>query len=384
MHGPDSENMTNVKKILFVAFDLEIGGAEWVILNLCNEFVENGVHVTLITNRETPLVSRLDSRVKIIYSGGGICSRAGILRSFVNISGHLKHNRYHAVFATQRWISSILSLAHCITRSDAQLVIRESATNFAQILQRMNKIKQMLIRTLFTFAYRRADLLIANSEGTFRSLKKNRLVGRNKAIVVINNPVDIGMVQRQSLGKPPFDLPKGLGRTIVSIGRLSPQKRMQDIILAVKVLRLHGRNVFLFILGEGSERLGLERLVEENGLNDVVKLTGKLDNPYPILKAADVFVLASKFEGFGMVIVEALALGVPVVATDIPDGPQCILNFGEYGKLYPVGNIDRLVENIEYFLEKRPKRETLVSRAKDFEKSKIASIYMKQIGLNPL
>jgi glycosyltransferase involved in cell wall biosynthesis len=364
-----------IKKVLFVEFELEIGGAEWVMVNLCNEFVRKGIQITMITSREGPLVSRLDKRVEILYI------RGELLKRFFYLIRQLTLKRYHAVIATERWTSSILSLAHCVSRSKALMVIREAASNFAQSLEKTSRLKRILFKTLFVFAYRRADLLIANSEGTLNSLKKNNLLGPNKTIVMIDNPVDIVMVQARSLEQSSIAHRGRSGKIIVTIGRLDQQKRIQDVILAVDALRLRGRDVSLYILGEGPERNVLEQLIEQRNLNDVVTLTGKLENPYPILKAADVFVLASEFEGFGMVIVEALALGVPVVATDIPSGPQGILNHGQYGKLFRVGDIPKLVEHIESYLENRPEKEILIKRAMEFEKSINAKRYMRAMGL---
>ena len=129
-----------MKSVLFVVFDLEIGGAEWVMVNLCNEFVKNKINVTLLTNRNAPLLSKLDHRVEITYCNGNYPW------NLLDITGHLLKNRkYNSVIATARETSGLLSLAHLFSRSNANLVIREAASNFEQSLQRTSKIKRFIL-----------------------------------------------------------------------------------------------------------------------------------------------------------------------------------------------------------------------------------------------
>jgi glycosyltransferase involved in cell wall biosynthesis len=82
-----------------------------------------------------------------------------------------------------------------------------------------------------------------------------------------------------------------------------------------------------------------------------VALPGFVKNPYKYMKRAAVFVLSSRWEGFGMVLVEAMALGTPVVSTDCPSGPAEILKGGKWGRLVPVGNVDALAQAILRTLE---------------------------------
>jgi glycosyltransferase involved in cell wall biosynthesis len=97
------------------------------------------------------------------------------------------------------------------------------------------------------------------------------------------------------------------------------------------------------VLGEGPERAPLERLRDELALRDVVALPGHADNPYPALRHADLVVLPSRFEGFALVILEALALGRPVLAAKCPAGPAELLEDG-VGSLVPPGDADALAE----------------------------------------
>jgi glycosyltransferase involved in cell wall biosynthesis len=100
------------------------------------------------------------------------------------------------------------------------------------------------------------------------------------------------------------------------------------------------------ILGEGEERPKLEALVRELGLEEDVALPGFVGNPYKYIARAGVFVLSSAWEGLPTTLVEALALGTPVVSTNCKSGPEEILEEGRWGRLVPVGNIEELAKAI--------------------------------------
>ena len=135
----------------------------------------------------------------------------------------------------------------------------------------------------------------------------------------------------------------------------------------------------LYILGEGSERPRLEKLIQDLGLHPVVRLLGFQPNPYATMRQADVFVLSSDYEGFGNVIVEAMALGVPVIATDCPYGPREILAGGKYGVLVPPGDEQALADAILSLLRDPDARRRLgveaKKRAEEFSVEKIVLSY---------
>ncbi len=112
--------------------------------------------------------------------------------------------------------------------------------------------------------------------------------------------------------------------------------------------------VRLLILGEGADREALEGRARELCISDDVSFPGFVSNPYPYMRRAAVFVLSSSWEGLPTVLIEALALGAPIVSTDCPDGPREILADGKYGQLVPVGKADDLAAEIELALAMGP------------------------------
>jgi len=169
-------------------------------------------------------------------------------------------------------------------------------------------------------------------------------------------------------------------RILVTVGRLVDLKDHVTLINAFAKVR-EDIDVRLYIIGDGPNRKKLERLGQTLGLADDIRFLGWQRNPFALLKQADAFVLSSRFEGFGNVIVEAMACGLPVISTDCPSGPHEILEGGETGVLVPVGDVDALAQAITAMLSNRQKlaeyAQKSKSRVKDFDVSRVASEYLE-------
>jgi len=194
-----------------------------------------------------------------------------------------------------------------------------------------------------------------------------------RKICVVHNPVDLEWIDSQAEREPPAFL---RGRKyILAVGRLMPQKGFATLIRAF--VQFQGRVPHdLVILGEGPLRGSLESLVVNYDLSDRVLLPGYLDNPFPVYRNADLFALSSQSEGFGNVLVEALALNTPVVATDCPGGPREILKYGRYGTLVPMGDQEALADAMFRELYAPKKRTGLRERAASFAVVKVAAEYL--------
>ena len=137
---------------------------------------------------------------------------------------------------------------------------------------------------------------------------------------------------------------------IVSIGSLMPVKGYDRLIRVVRRLKDEHDPIELYILGEGRERKGLEKLIVENNLGDIISLLGFVDNPYPILKSADIYVCSSFAEGFNTAITEALVLGRAVVSTEISGVREQLGKDGEYG-IITENSEDGLFQGIKRMME---------------------------------
>jgi glycosyltransferase involved in cell wall biosynthesis len=167
---------------------------------------------------------------------------------------------------------------------------------------------------------------------------------------------------------------------ILGVGELCARKDFGTLIRAFALVRRE-RPARLVILGKGRQREKLEALARELGVGADVSLPGFVNNPYPYMKRASLFVLSSAYEGFGNVLVEALATGTPVVATDCPSGPREILEDGRYGPLVPVGDVRRLASSILDTLAHPPEPPLLVQAAERFRVESSAVQYLTALGI---
>lgn len=189
-----------------------------------------------------------------------------------------------------------------------------------------------------------AVAVIAVSRSLGEEIK--RLIDPDLSIRVISNPVlseDFEQRSRAEIEWPWQD--SGLP-TVIYVGRLAPVKRIDLLLEAFHKCnaRLPAR---LLVLGEGSESHAAKKLATELRLGDSCRFLGYSDNPLPWIRYADLLVLCSDYEGFGLVLVEAMACGTQVVATDCPYGPADLLENGRYGRLVPVGDAEALAQAIE-------------------------------------
>jgi glycosyltransferase involved in cell wall biosynthesis len=139
------------------------------------------------------------------------------------------------------------------------------------------------------------------------------------------------------------------------------------------------RRVRLLFLGEGNLREELVHLADELGISEDIDLPGFVDNPFQYMARASLLALSSVFEGFGMVLAEALACGCPVVSTDCPGGPKEILDHGRYGTLVPVGDAKALAVAIAQALDNPQERTELIERGKEFSLDNATENYIRLI-----
>jgi glycosyltransferase involved in cell wall biosynthesis len=158
--------------------------------------------------------------------------------------------------------------------------------------------------------------------------------------------------------KPIFQKP-----VVIAVGRLEPQKSFDVLIRAHARMRAAGTDSHLLILGVGSLEAELKALVAELGVESSVFMPGFADNPHALMRRATAFALSSRFEGLPMVLLEALALGCPIVSTDCPSGPAEALDGGRAGVLVPLGDDASLAQALARVVSDGPWREDLRQRA---------------------
>lgn len=229
---------------------------------------------------------------------------------------------------------------------------------------KLKPYERFLLRWLIHLLYPRADLVVAVAQGIKRDLVESFKIPPER-IIVIHNPIDLETVRRRAA--EPVDHPWFDGRSgplVMAVGRLVKLKAFDLLIEAFAKLPAD-LSARLVILGDGEERPRLQQLIEQLGLADRVALLGFQENPWKYMGRADAFVLSSLTEGLPNVIGEALALGLPVVATDCSPGIREYLQDGQAGLLVPPGDVGALARRLEHLLTDSTLRKQLAQRASE-------------------
>ena len=224
-----------------------------------------------------------------------------------------------------------------------------------------------------------ADGLIAVSEGACSALRQ--LLGGRTAppIACVHSPVDLDAISKSAARTAlhPWLAQKDLP-VILSAGRLVRTKDYPTLIKAFKRVR-ERTDCRLMILGEGRQRPRLESMVRRLGLSDAIALPGFEPDPFPYMAHADLFVLSSRFEGFGNVLAEALATGTPCISTDCKSGPREILGDGRYGGLVPVGSVNGLANAMIEALERPAEPQRLREAASRFSRDAVVDELLRAL-----
>lgn len=345
---------------------LAAGGAPRIMINVGTALDEQGYDVEFVLAKKEGEFLEDVSNIPVV----GLDAR--VVRAVLPLHRYLRKKEPTVLMSTTHAANIVAIWATSLARTETKLIVREPTTLSNQAKE-FTSFKNKLIPPLVKYSYPYADQFIAISKGVKDELVDTVGINESK-IEVIYNPIvtpDIEPKSKESVEHPWFD---GDEPVILGAGRLTPQKDFPTLIRAFDELR-DERDAKLVILGEGKERQTLESLIENVERGDSIDLYGYVDNPYKYMRKADVFVLSSAWEGFGNVIVEAMACGTTVVATNCESGPAEILADGEYGYLVPVGNERVLANKLQLALDRPLKEGTVRKRAAEFRLDQVISQY---------
>ena len=218
--------------------------------------------------------------------------------------------------------------------------------------------RQRPIRFLYSFA----DLFVANSYGIREYLVSSWKIPKER-IRVIHNGVDIKNIDKLSFEKANHIWIKNNYNLIISVGRLSEPKGHPYLIDALKIANKKNP-IYLIIVGEGEEEERLKKMAKKIGINNRVDFIGFKKNPFKYIAKTNLFILASLWEGFPSVLLEAMACRTPVVSTNAPYGPSEIIEDGVNGYLVPVADSTQLAKKILYVLENLDKQDNVIRKAR--------------------
>lgn len=332
--------MTKRKRALFLINSLAGGGAERVMCTLLShsepERAEFDISLAVLDNEPAGNmppdwvdVHQFDCRFSLARSFMAVRKLYAELKPDVSLSFLTRANLATALIAsTPCVISERAHTSHHLGKG----------------------LRGAVSRTMVRNLYPRAAKIIAVSDGVERDLRSNFGIPASK-LISIPNPVDAEGIRAKAKLPPPAAID---GPFIMSAGRLVGVK---NFAMLIRAFAAAGGNRKLVIAGEGEERSILEGLARQLGVGDRVILPGYLANPYPLMAAADIFVLSSNSEGYPNALIEGMALGRSVISTNCNSGPSEILaekarseinglTFAAHGVLTPVGDPESMAEAI--------------------------------------
>ncbi len=319
-------------RVLIVAPTMEGGGAEKNVQVLI-EHMDRGrfaPHLALC-NRQGALLDALPSDLTI--SDLKKRSRWDVVGLIQRLRNCIDDQSIDIVLSVLEYSNLLAVAASMASRRHPPVVISEHNDLSKHLPSvRFGSLKLCLMR----LAYPRADACVAVSHGVSRSLvATTRLPSTN--IHVIPNPIDVSKIRLLTAAHTPEMPDWTQGPFVIAVGRLVPQKNYPLLLHAFARIASHC-SVSLAILGDGPLRSTLWDLASDLGIQARVHFLGYKENPFVWMHMAAALTLTSDWEGFGNVLVEAMACGTAILSTDCPSGPAEIIRNGENGLLVPCGD----------------------------------------------
>ncbi|MEW6606961.1 MAG: glycosyltransferase [bacterium] len=369
-------------KIAVIMPTLQCGGAQKVVITIGNKLIEKGLNVDIILYKRiiTCPVPFKGNIISIFNNNVRLRKHPFFLtKKIINI---LKE--YNIVVGGLGLDSSFLAMiwGRLSNKKTVSLVHIHISESINGVLRNLKGLKGLLFKIWTIILYRFISKFVSKFVCVSEEIKQDLIKSfklPSKKMKVILNPLDIADTRMRACEelseeqKVIFEKP-----TIIFVGRMEYRKGLDFLLKAFRIL-LENHNVNLIIVGE-QDITPYKILVNELGIEKNVFFLGLQENQYKFMARSKVLVFPSRYEGFGVVLVEAMACGIPVIASDCPCGPSEILDRGKYGILVGVGDIDGLAKNIELLLTNNNLHEKFSTlgkqRAEDFDIDTLINHYM--------
>jgi len=292
---------------------------------------------------------------------------------------YLRRQRPLLLLSDKDRVNRTALLARWLSGTGTPLIFRLGTTVSINLASR-SRFDRWLQRTSMGRLYRFSQRVLVPSRGVADDLSAYTGLPPEK-IRVVPSPGIPDDLFNQTLPLPDHSWFRERERPVIlSAGELGARKDFATLLRAFALLRAR-RPCRLVIIGRGKQREQLLELAGTLGIREDVDLPGFVENPYPYMAHADLFAFSSRWEGLGLVLVEALALGTPVVATDCPSGPAEILQQGRFGRLVAVGDAAALARAMETTLDEAKPREFLQQAASPYTVSAATDAYLSAMEL---
>lgn len=337
-------------RVAFFLRTLGGGGAERILLNLSRGCVEQGLEVDLVLSAGEGLdLWEIPAGVRVVD-----LQAPRVSASIPSLIRYLQREQPAAIVPSLHYANEVALLAKYLARVPTKVLIPEHNVLSTEVKQHEKSFSRKLIPLIVRSMYPFADAIVAVSHGVAADLAQVTGLPKERIQVIYNPVIFPNLYEKaQEPVEHPWFKPEE-PPVILGVGRLEDQKDFPTLIRAFAQVR-QVRPARLVILGWGPDRPQLEALIRELGVEQDVDLPGFVDNPFAYMAKAAVFALSSAWEGLPTVLIEAMAVGTPVVSTNCKSGPAEILQNGQYGTLIPVGDSKALATAILEVLDGRSK-----------------------------
>lgn len=366
--------MVNKKNILFFIGTVGGGGAERVLIDLLKYLNKDKYNISLVINRPGgELQNEVPDDINLIDRSGLSRSYFRLKDKVLGLSGIIRQQKADIVVSFLTGANRSLMRSRFFVDKRVKFVLREG--NHPDYIGKMmdSFFWKQVAKTEVKWLYPRADKIIAISHGVKHEFVKNWKMNEHQ-FSVVHNPLDINRIKK--MASEPVNSPWVSDKTssrLIAVGRLVEQKGYMQLLDSFIKIRKKV-NAKLMILGEGPLRKKVEARIRDAGLSGDIFLPGFVKNPWAYMHHADLYLSASLWEGFHLTIAEAMACGIPPVATDCDYGPSEIIADGENGRLVPVEDTEAFSKAVVELLKNEQLRKKMagnaVLRAEDFEARK--------------
>ena len=354
-------------KILYVITSLGLGGAEKLLLSHLERLDKKKYEFYVCTLRVKPndLAQSISKYAELINLNVKNRFDPSIIFHLRKLIKKIQPDIVHTHLFQARIYTS---MAQLFTNRPISVTHKHNSVN----LKKHNIFILLEIWSLIFY-----DRIIAISQSVKKSLLLYEFVSKKK-VYVLSNCIDYQLFENNSKLEK---LSTKENITIGTVCRLEPQKGIRYLLLAMKTILIKFPNVKLEIVGTGSLLNELQNLADELGISNSIKFLGKFADVIPFYRRMDIFVLPSLYEGFGIVILEAMAMGIPIVATNVDGIKEVVIN-GESGLLIPPKNPEAIAIAVKHLIDNPQFTERLISEGK--KRAKLFDIQDHLMNLDKL